>query len=133
MYAETERYSFVCVARDAEGVFFEAISCNRTGRFTPEMAEAMGVREALSWLKKKKLWQCVVVETDSLIRSPYAMLSYFGSVITECKSMLQYLPQVFVLFIRRSANSVAHHLARGSYYSLIVLLGVKISLLTFLM
>ncbi|KAK1381578.1 hypothetical protein POM88_028322 [Heracleum sosnowskyi] len=44
LFTETGRFSFACVARDAKGVFLEAISCCRTGCVTPEMAEAMGVR-----------------------------------------------------------------------------------------
>lgn len=58
----------------------------------------IGVREALSWIKKKA-GQKVVVERHSLmvmqsIRSPLSMLSYLGSVISDCKNLLQYLHNV---------------------------------------
>lgn len=48
----------------------------------------MGVKEALSWVKRKK-WGAVSIETDSLtvvqsIRSKAVMLSYFGDLINEC-------------------------------------------------
>ncbi|XP_060959421.1 uncharacterized protein LOC133030635 [Cannabis sativa] len=45
-------YSFMCVARDANGDLVEAIIVCRAGNMSPKLAEAMGVREALSWVKK---------------------------------------------------------------------------------
>ncbi|KAM6561714.1 hypothetical protein CsatA_030953 [Cannabis sativa] len=113
-------YSFVCVARDASGQLVEAITCCRAGVVQPEMAEAMGVREALSWIKKKA-WHGVVVESDCLsviqaIRSNLPLLSYFGSVISDCKLLLEQIGDVSIYFIKRSANSVAHSFARASYF-----------------
>ncbi|XP_060964189.1 uncharacterized protein LOC133033466 [Cannabis sativa] len=113
-------YSFVCVARDANGHFVEAITRCRAGIVTPELAEAMGVREALSWIKQRD-WQEAVVETDCLsvvqaIRSDLPLLSYFGSIVSDCKMFLEQLRGVSVIFIRRSANRVAHALARASYF-----------------
>lgn len=63
----------------------------------------------------------MVVESDSLsvvqsVRSSVSMMSYFGSVIEEYRNMLKELPEVKLLFIRRSVNRVAHHIARTSYY-----------------
>uniref|UniRef100_A0A803QBL9 RNase H type-1 domain-containing protein n=1 Tax=Cannabis sativa TaxID=3483 RepID=A0A803QBL9_CANSA len=89
-----------------------------TGTVTPELAEAMGVREALSWLKRKG-WHRVTIETDCLIvvqalRSPLPMFSYFGSVISDCKTLLKDVNDVFILFVKRSDNGVAHTIARAS-------------------
>uniref|UniRef100_A0A803NTG1 Reverse transcriptase n=1 Tax=Cannabis sativa TaxID=3483 RepID=A0A803NTG1_CANSA len=119
---DVELINDVMSARDAAIILrtlVEAISCCWPGLDAPEMAEVMGVREALSWIKKK-LWQSVIVETDSLIvvqaiRSPLEMVSYFGSVISDCKTLLEELSGVSVLFVKRSANSVAHFLAKASY------------------
>lgn len=120
LFAEMGKYSYACVVRDSRGQFLEAISSCKQGMVNPEMAEVLGVREALSWIKRKS-WQRVVVESDSLlviqsIRSSVSMMSYFGSIVEECRSMLKELPEVKLLFIRRSANSVVHHIARVSYY-----------------
>lgn len=61
------------------------------------------------------------METDSLtvvrsVHSPLHMSSYFGSVINDCKAMLQNLPAVSLIFIRRYVNSVAHFFTRASYF-----------------
>lgn len=120
IFAEAGTYRFSCVARDHTESVLEAITSCREGAVTPELAEALGVREALSWLKRKQL-HAVVVKTDSLmvvqsIRSALPMLSYFGSIISDCKELLVELSDVSLLFIRQSANSVAHFLARAFYY-----------------
>lgn len=55
------------------------------------MAEIMGIREALSWVKRKS-WNKVVIESDSLladqaIRSSKVELSYLGRLVRECKDL----------------------------------------------
>ena len=95
----------------------EAISCCRNGVVSPELAEAMGMREALSWIKKKA-WDKVTIETDCVtvvqaLRSSISMYSYFGSLISECKSLWNDVKNIKILFVKRSANSVAHVLARA--------------------
>lgn len=45
-------FSFVCLARDHNGQFVEAISSCRDGILSPELAEAVGVREAIGWIKR---------------------------------------------------------------------------------
>uniref|UniRef100_A0A803P625 RNase H type-1 domain-containing protein n=1 Tax=Cannabis sativa TaxID=3483 RepID=A0A803P625_CANSA len=113
-------FSFVCVARDANGSLVEAITRCQTRNTTLELAEAMGVREAISWIKQKA-WYGTVVETDCLsvvqaIRSNLPFLSYFGSIISDCKLFLEQMRDVSVNFIRRSTKRVAHSLARASYF-----------------
>lgn len=50
------------------------------------------------------------------VRSQVSMRSYYGSIISECKLLLHELRDVSLVFIRRSANRVAHKLARASYF-----------------
>ncbi|XP_030483709.2 uncharacterized protein LOC115700281 [Cannabis sativa] len=114
----SKAYNFACISRDASGHALEAISCCKPGTVTPEIAEAMGVREALSWLKKKG-WNRVTIETDYLtvvqaIRSPLPMFSYFGSVISDCKTLLKDVNDMSILHVKRFANSVAHTITRVS-------------------
>uniref|UniRef100_A0A803P7F6 RNase H type-1 domain-containing protein n=1 Tax=Cannabis sativa TaxID=3483 RepID=A0A803P7F6_CANSA len=91
------------------------------GVVRPELAEAIGVREALSWIKANG-WQQVTLESDCLlviqaIRSPLIMIFSFGSVIQECKALLLELGNVLIYFVKRSSNSVAHSFARAfSFY-----------------
>ncbi|KAM6559662.1 hypothetical protein CsatA_028901 [Cannabis sativa] len=80
----------------------------------------MGVREALSWLKKKG-WNRVTIESDSLtvvqaLRSSLPKSSYFGGVISDCKTLLEGVSDVSILFVKRSANGVAYTVAQASSY-----------------
>ncbi|XP_062100043.1 uncharacterized protein LOC133805913 [Humulus lupulus] len=118
LFSEIPAFIYACVARDSHGHVLEAITCCRQGVVSPEMAEAMGVREALSWIKRKN-WNHVLIETDCLtviqaLRSRVKMDSYFGSVISECKSLWSALNLVDLLFVKRSANNVAHAIGRAS-------------------
>ncbi|KAM6553256.1 hypothetical protein CsatB_014018 [Cannabis sativa] len=119
IFSEIRTYSFAGVIRDEIGALVEAFSCCRSGVLQPKMVEDLGVKEALSWIKAKD-WKEVVIESDSLtvvqaLRSSLPMVSYFESVISDCKMMINDLRDVNVNFIRRSASSVAHFLARASY------------------
>ncbi|XP_062088870.1 uncharacterized protein LOC133795435 [Humulus lupulus] len=115
-------YSFSCVARNHHGQWVEAIFQCRRGNVTPELAEAIAIKEALSWIKDSG-WQKVTLESDCLLvvqalRSPSHRSSYFGRIIDVCKSLLASIkPRVVnVKFIKRSANNVAHSLARSTCY-----------------
>lgn len=52
LFPEIRTHNFSCVARNSTGMVLEALTCCRAGIVDPEMAEALGVREALSWIKK---------------------------------------------------------------------------------
>nr|GMC59636.1 uncharacterized protein LOC109159918 [Ipomoea batatas] len=54
------------IFRDHQGYFFAAQVATRPGPLHPWEAEALAVREALSWLKDNQ-WEDVVVETDAEI------------------------------------------------------------------
>lgn len=81
------------MARDFTGSFIEAKVRCYEGIVEPDLAEAIGVREALSWIEQKG-WHNVQVETDSLVavqavRSSTQFLSYFGCIIQECRQLLE--------------------------------------------
>lgn len=72
-----------------------------------EFAEAMAIKEALSWIKEKN-WSHVQLESDSLvivqaIRSKIHMLSPLGLLIQECRNLLGKI------------HMTAHTLAGASY------------------
>lgn len=120
LFDDLNRYSYAIVARDHEGAMMEAMSSCRPGSLNPETAEAIGIREALSWVKSKN-WPATVVETDCLsvvqaIRCSSINLSYLGRVIDQCKQLLVDLKSrnVTLKFVKRSANLVAHYIARYS-------------------
>ncbi|KAL8113779.1 hypothetical protein AgCh_020904 [Apium graveolens] len=88
-------YAFAFIARNHQGDLVEARSSCKPGKVTPEFAEAVGIHEALSWIKSKHLID-VVVETNCLvavqaIRGTTTLFSYFGKVIEECRVLMKEL------------------------------------------
>ncbi|XP_060974712.1 uncharacterized protein LOC133039780 [Cannabis sativa] len=91
--------SWVCALFDGcreEVVTFQAVVVgvnqmllrSRWGCVTPEIAEVIGIKEALSWIKRKG-WEKVVVESDALvvvqaINSSIQMPSQFGLLVEDC-------------------------------------------------
>lgn len=81
-------------------------------------AEAIGVREALSWINEIQIHQAeIIVETDSsltakAITGPGTNLLEVGEVINICKHKISNLVDTSIRFVRKNANRVAHELAR---------------------
>ncbi|XP_060963958.1 uncharacterized protein LOC115723947 [Cannabis sativa] len=118
IFERSSKHGFGCVVRDTEGTLTAAFAGVKTGSVSPELVEVMGIREALSWLKNHSFSQ-VIVETDSLvcaeaIRSAEVFASSFGSVVEDCKKIIESLSNVSLLFVKRSANCAAHFVARHS-------------------
>lgn len=106
------------MGRDSSGMVREAFASCHWGSVDPGIAEAIGVREALSWIKRKE-WAKGEIESNCLIvvqaiQSSVEMISYFGSIISDCRVLLRELKHVVLRFVKRSANRVAHNLARAS-------------------
>lgn len=62
---ETKSMGLGCVLRDAEGNFVSARSLQWKGLFLVKEAEALGIRDALSWVKGMG-FEAIVVEMDAL-------------------------------------------------------------------
>lgn len=84
------------------------------------MVEAIGIREALSWVKEKGV-NNAVVESDCLqvvqsIRSSILVFFVSRQSDQEYKDLMSGLSDknVKFRFIKRSANKIAHYLARYS-------------------
>ena len=83
-----------CIVRNSLGQMVMARVAPTTGSFSPLEAEAINVREALSWLKDKGINKCII-ESDSLhtiegIRQK-SHQSCFHLVIDNCKAMTKLL------------------------------------------
>ncbi|XP_060959107.1 uncharacterized protein LOC133030387 [Cannabis sativa] len=117
-FEKDNAYRFGVVACDSDGKVIDFVAKYYHGSYHAEVVKALGVKEALSWLKCKS-WNMVEVETDSLLTvqaifSKQQMSSVFGLVINDCKILLSSLPNTSLHFIRRSTNQVAHFVARRS-------------------
>nr|GMD78417.1 uncharacterized protein LOC109159918 [Ipomoea batatas] len=100
------------ILRDHQGYFVAAQAATRPGPLHPREAEALAVREALSWLKDNQ-WEDVV-ETDAEILVHHLhkpSVSPFGLLIADISSLLSTLKDVKLCHVRRDANVVAHLLA----------------------
>uniref|UniRef100_A0A803PSJ2 RNase H type-1 domain-containing protein n=1 Tax=Cannabis sativa TaxID=3483 RepID=A0A803PSJ2_CANSA len=120
LFHHEDSYGFGIVARDDLGKLIEARTCYKAGNYSAEVVEELGIKEALSWIKSNN-WQKVEVETDSLlvvqaIRSDHNMSSTFGLITKDCHALLLSLTDVNLCFIKRSANQVAHAVARHARF-----------------
>ncbi|XP_060959189.1 uncharacterized protein LOC133030460 [Cannabis sativa] len=118
IFDDGRRFGLGMVARSSDGLLIEGRMKYTTVQVEVAVAEAIGIREVLSWLKENR-WPQVYIEIDSLcvvqaIHSSIDMISLFGSVIQDCKTMLASLNNVVVSFVKRSANVVAHKFARAA-------------------
>ncbi|XP_074356204.1 uncharacterized protein LOC141695896 [Apium graveolens] len=121
IFEDSKCYGRAYIIRDHEGQLIEARSKYFQGRLHSDLAEVFGIKKALSWIMMRGC-KYVIVESDCLqmvqaIRSSIYGYSYLASVIEECCDMLANLRSKNILFrfVKRSANRVAHYLARHSF------------------
>lgn len=120
LFEEFISYSYSMIARDHSGELVEAATYCRPGSLDPKMAEALGIKEALSWVKKKDC-SGLVIESDCLtliqaICSSSVTLLYLGRVVQDYKSLLVSFKErnVMLNFVKRFAKKVAHYIRRTS-------------------
>lgn len=107
------------VLRSYDGSFVGACQHRLLGYFSPKTAELIAIREVLSWIKRLGYDQ-IVLESDALtvvkalLSSSTSDFSSFGSLVDDCKSLIAEMNSVSVSFVPRSANSVAHLIARAA-------------------
>ncbi|KAL8103570.1 hypothetical protein AgCh_027952 [Apium graveolens] len=103
------------VVRDETGNFLRA-RCSTTHATTqPRDAEALSLREALSWIKQWRRTKCIF-ETDSKLLvdalNGVRGRTYFDTIVSDCLELVKHFDDVLFAFTYRSANNVAHMLAR---------------------
>lgn len=117
---ENRGYSGIgLIARNHEGHLLLAKTRCFSEIMNPALAEAIAVKEALSWAKE---WsgKTITIESDCLvviqmIRSVTPMRSRLGRVIVECRELLRHLNNVSLYFVKQSANMATHELAQVSH------------------
>ncbi|KAM6565218.1 hypothetical protein CsatB_025216 [Cannabis sativa] len=120
LFEQKGRFGVGCVARDHHGTMVEAFKKGKVGYVQPEIAEIIGIKEALSWIAIHP-WDSVVLETDNLVcvqavQSKVFMSSQFGLIVQDVKNLLLTLSFVELYFVKRSANKLAHCLTRDSCF-----------------
>ncbi|KAH9666707.1 reverse transcriptase domain-containing protein [Citrus sinensis] len=112
----TTRISYGTVIRSSEGQFLAAKCGSLVGNFEAREAEALGVREVLSWLKNTQFFP-IIIETDCLqvfnaLIDSKDYQNGFGLIISDCRALAHSLKEVTFSFVRRSANTAAHVVAK---------------------
>ncbi|XP_074360145.1 uncharacterized protein LOC141700235 [Apium graveolens] len=107
-----------CVIRDSHGNFIEARCCKIQGHWQIREAEAISLKEAVSWVRLLGFQYCRF-ETDSQVLvwaiKGQSGESYFHTIVSQCVNELKHIDQVLVDFVYRSANGVAHLLASAAH------------------
>ncbi|XP_019182016.1 PREDICTED: uncharacterized protein LOC109177169 [Ipomoea nil] len=110
--------SFGLVVRDHLGCFVAAKRGVLTDEHDPYVAEALAAKEALTWLKEQRL-NNIILESDCLnfcnaFNSQSVDFSYVGLIVKQCRVIASDIGNVCIAHVRRSANRVAHELARAT-------------------
>ena len=114
----SDRIGIGCVIRDERGRFLRAMSNVVHGNVQPREAEAIGLKEALTWTKHRRQKKCIFeCDTKLLVDAVNGEggNTYFHSIVDDCIDLIKHFDEVLVVFAHRSANSVAHELARAAY------------------
>ncbi|KAM7512094.1 hypothetical protein LguiB_010969 [Lonicera macranthoides] len=118
VFQASSRVWFGLVLRDEDGRFIAAKAGSFPGSTDPFIAEALSCRKALSWIKNCRVHNAIV-ETDSLLvflalSRDASDCSYGGLILNDRKIRAKDLVNCRFSFTCRSANRVAHCLARTS-------------------
>lgn len=95
-----------------------AKSCRVAVLMEPKLAEAMAIKEALSWCITSSLGKVQIeIDTGTVVKAVHGTeqdLFIFGQIISDCQHLLSLSNELSIQYVRRSANQVAHALARAS-------------------
>jgi len=110
-----KKFGFGFVLRDDLGKFVAAKMVPKAGLIRADEAEVMGMKEALKWLKEINCDE-VQIETDCIKTvnniNNHACLSYFDLILNDVREVAKGFSKLSYSFAKRSANKVAHLLAR---------------------
>ncbi|XP_031101785.1 uncharacterized protein LOC116005682 [Ipomoea triloba] len=106
------------VVHASDGRFLAARNSPVRSLRDPVLAEAMAIKEALSWAKDCG-WQVVAIYSDcqvvcNLLKDTSPSYSYSGCVVSDCIALKRYFVDVSFHFVSRSSNTLAHALARAT-------------------
>lgn len=112
MFDLSSSFGFGCIVRNSLGVVVDAIFGNLVGSFSPTLAEALTVREALSWLLSLG-FSDNVIESDTLVvvdvlNNLVFDSSSLGLIVEDCKILARQFSSCLFVFVYRSANQAAH-------------------------
>lgn len=109
-------FGYGCVVHNSFGVVLDAIFGKFRGSFCPSLAEAISIREALSWMHNLG-YSNVVVESDVMVvidalNNTISISSSLGLIVDDCKSLVRIFLSCQFVLAYRSENQAVHALAR---------------------
>ncbi|XP_037491566.1 uncharacterized protein LOC110008809 [Jatropha curcas] len=110
------RSSYAGLVRSEAGQFLVACTGHFAEVLKTHIAEAIGLREVLSWLLTRSFGR-VLLETDCLrlfqaVTAGFEPFSDWAPVLEEIKQLLSQNPSYELIWARRQVNKPAHALAR---------------------
>ena len=90
-----------CVARDDRGRFLGARSSNCRGYTQIREAEAVGLRDALTWMQKWRTTNCIFeLDAKLVVEAIYNNTgrSNFHGMIDDCVILLQHFENVLIVY-----------------------------------
>ncbi|XP_019175759.1 PREDICTED: uncharacterized protein LOC109171082 [Ipomoea nil] len=108
--------AFGFVVHELDGTFVAAGNVPIICPYDPLLAEAMAMREVLSWLRENG-YSRISVCSDSLVlvsslKHASSFRTYFGSVLLDCNRLLSAMARSVVIHVRRSVLQDAHVMAK---------------------
>lgn len=118
MFQNEGKMGFGFIQRDMHDNVQDCCAWSMIGIMDPTVAKALCIREVLSWIKQKNL-TLMIIETDckivvTALHNNFSAPNSLGFIIDDCNTLLRQLNFVSIVFVHRSANLVAHTLARAS-------------------
>ncbi|XP_074347230.1 uncharacterized protein LOC141686068 [Apium graveolens] len=106
------------VLRDENGKFLGARCRKMEGAWRPHEADAISLKEAMSWVKEMQITHCVFVTDlkildDACNGTPGE--ASFGTIVSDYIQLMKHIDYALVEFAYRSANNVARVLAKAIY------------------
>ncbi|XP_048229576.1 uncharacterized protein LOC125370040 [Ricinus communis] len=106
------------VLRDDAGAWITGVLITRPYIVNPDVAEAWALKEALSRIHAKGMEE-VQIETDclrniELLEEELHLNSYLLCLLKDCQDLIRVLNRCNLIFVYRSANTVAHMITKAA-------------------
>lgn len=104
------------ILRNHQGEFCSARNLRKDREVSVFEAESYGILEAIKWVIDLGISN-VVIESDSLlaVQAIKRGSEYYlevGNILQEVRTLLEERHDIYILFVKKQANKVAHMLAR---------------------
>lgn len=112
-----ESIGLCCVMRNSQGDFVVAKSYRMEGSWTPQLAEGIGMKEAMSWVITQRI-EHRILDTDSHVLAAACNDApgegIFGTILQDSIQLMKHINLVLVTF-SYLVNWVGHELEKTTY------------------